>query len=243
MSRLHWQSGLLGRQGELRHAFSSASGARGATAAGRLGNPELFAGLGLRGRPLLYLNQIHGREVIWIEEQHLGEMPPVGQGDGLLTTLRQPILAVKTADCLPILLYDRESGAIGAIHAGWAGTLKGVLAAALDQLAQRLHSSLRQLVVAFGPAIRACCYQVPAERLALFGESPLFSDCPELAAMLRRGRLDLAQLNRHLLRCRGIADAQLDDLSICTHCSSEDLASFRRDGPACGRQINLIGLG
>jgi len=159
-----------------------------------------------------------------------------GGADGLV--LRDPRLAasVTVADCLPIWLLDRGSGAFGILHSGWRGT--GILEAALRGMAERFGSRPSTIAVVLGPAIGPCCYSVSEERAlgfaAEFGEE----------SVSRRGGshfLDLRQANISMAERAGIGD--LLSVDACTSCDAR-LGSFRRQGAASfTRMLAVCGRG
>jgi len=150
-----------------------------------------------------------------------------GEGDALLT--REPGLAVsvRTADCLPILLADREHRAIAAVHAGWRGTAESIVRRALDTMGATFDTSPGEVVVAIGPGIGRCCYHVGEEVARRFG-----LDCA--------GRIDLAETNRAQLAAAGVPAGQVETLGLCTYCDPARFHSYRRDKEQAGRMVSYI---
>ncbi len=150
--------------------------------------------------------------------------PPLGVG-------------VLTADCVPILLVDPGARLAAAVHAGWRGTLKGVLAHAVRALVLG-GADVQRLLVAIGPCIRPCCYQVSEDLLSDFVRA--FGP-----GVQRSGsRLDLALANRGHITYLGIPEANVDDLGECTRCARRgDMYTYfshRRSGDAAGRQLSWV---
>ncbi len=90
------------------------------------------------------------------------------EGDGLMTDVPGVLLAVGTADCVPVLVVDMEKRVVGAFHAGWRGTVAGIVERGGDDGAQEYGSRAEDLVAAVGPSIGACCYSVGEEVRAEF---------------------------------------------------------------------------
>jgi len=171
--------------------------------------------------------QVHGTNVNLID----GNQQPGSYStpaDGQATSRGGVLCAVRTADCLPVLLGD--DNAIGALHAGWRGLVAGVLdsgVAALHQL------GADQLVAAIGPGARGCCYEVSGEMCETFAEYP--------AALANPGNLDLAAVARAQLEAAGVGT--IYDCGICTICSSpDDFFSYRRDRGDTGRMLGATWL-
>jgi len=171
------------------------------------------------------------------------EGPPAAKlsGDALVTSVPGLCLVIRTADCLPVLLADPERRLVAAVHCGWRGTRKRILAKAVDVMAG-LGSDPGRLLAAFGPSIGAACYEVGPEvreAFAVAGFSPaIFHDVPG-----RPGRafLDLRRANAGLLAERGVRAENTAPEGPCTHCEP-GLLSHRRDPAGKARMVNFIGL-
>jgi polyphenol oxidase len=188
---------------------------------------ELFLrSLGLEGCSCVGLHLAHSRNVIFPDRPEEAELlaAALGGADGIL--LRDPSLAasVTVADCMPIWLLDRDSGAFGVLHSGWRGT--GILGRAVSLLAERYGSRPSALSVILGPAIGSCCYAVPEERAEAFA-----AEFGPAAVARREGQvfLDLRSANLSLAERAGVGS--LLSIEACTSCDSR-LGSYRRQGPA-----------
>lgn len=158
--------------------------------------------------------------------------------DGLVTTFAPVALAVFTADCVPILLVEERRQIIGAVHAGWRGTL--------DQIAVEAISCIRscggipeQVHVWIGPAIGGCCYEVSEELARTFKEK--FRGMDKQNGRFLQGRhLDLVELNRQQLMAAGVPEEQISVAGICTKHSVDRYYSYRSEGTAAGRIVSII---
>jgi YfiH family protein len=198
----------------------------------RSGRSAVADALAPLGR-VLFLTQVHGVRVAaapW-------EATP--EADAAIACELGDIVAVETADCVPILLVDGEARLVAAVHAGWRGSAAGIVGQALGALAAR-GAEPAHITAAIGPCIGSCCYEVGDELRDRFG--------PEAASFLRVGRngrahLDLRGLNQHQLEVGGVPRARIDHVARCTACDPARLPSFRRDGPDCGRIVSYVGWG
>jgi hypothetical protein len=157
-----------------------------------------------------------------------------GGADGLILTDRGLAATVTVADCMPIWLLDRDSGAFGLLHSGWRGT--GILSSALSALVAR-GSKPASISVILGPAIGPCCYAVPEERALAFA-----AEFGEHAASRQGGswRLDLRAANLSQAEAAGVG--HLLSIEACTSCDRR-LGSYRRQGPAAfTRMLAVCGL-
>lgn len=161
--------------------------------------------------------------------------------DGLLTRRPGQAVAVKTADCVPLLLHDPLSGAAAAVHAGWRGAAADIATRAVRALAQATGSPATEFHALLGPAIGPCCFEVGPEVLAAFAAGG--RDPDEIRAPVSppaagpagdRARLDLRRDTRLRLRAAGLRDDRIRQTGHCTRCGP-DFHSYRREGRRAGR--------
>jgi polyphenol oxidase len=192
------------------------------------------AARGIPRERLYGLKQVHSRSVLVIEGQTPDQTATI-EADGLITMSADAVLSVTVADCLPIFLADRRTGAFGIVHSGWRGT--GIVREALALMASRFGSRPDGIAAVIGTGIGACCYAVPEERAALFASEY----GPHTIVRDQQGnpRLDLRAANIRLLEDAGVEEIRV--VTDCTSCS-EKLGSFRRQGPA-GYTLMLAWIG
>ncbi|HXV76438.1 MAG TPA: polyphenol oxidase family protein, partial [Candidatus Polarisedimenticolaceae bacterium] len=170
--------------------------------------------------------------------------PIVPLGDGaiaLRTDGSRRVAAVRTADCVPLLVAERSGHAVAAVHAGWRGTAAGIATRCVSRLS-RAGVRPRRLVAAIGPAVRACCYEVSADVVAVVSRASGV-DAARVSHDGIRGRpmLDLAGAVAAQLVSAGIAAEAVSVAPWCTACSEELFFSYRRDGATAGRMMAVIG--
>jgi len=183
---------------------------------------------GLRGASPAVLRQVHGTTLV---EDGRG-----GEADGGIAILAAGVRvapAVRSADCVTLLLADREAGAVAAVHAGWRGTEAGIARVAVETLAARGIPAAR-LIAALGPAVGPCCYEVGPEVLRLF---PGFTR----PAGGGRSTLDLHAANAAQLAAAGIPPRAIHRAPWCTRCRNDLFFSVRAEGAAAGRLMAVIG--
>ncbi|HTS01816.1 MAG TPA: polyphenol oxidase family protein [Thermoanaerobaculia bacterium] len=200
----------------------------------------LAEGLGAPDAEAVRLRQVHGARVLSFEApaRKRGNVL-LGEGDAAVTCQPNVLLAVASADCVPIVLADPVTGWMAAVHAGWRGTAARVLDAALDALEAR-GVSLQDLSAAFGPSISRDRYEVGSEVLAAlraaYGEFPEGAVSPGRDG---RGDVDVALFNEITLGRRGVAASRVNRPAVCTF-AADDLPSWRRDGPGAGRILTGV---
>jgi hypothetical protein len=182
--------------------------------------------------------QVHGRTVAVAGREARGAK--IGGADALVTADPGVTLAIHTADCVPLLLWDPRHAVVGAAHAGWRGTAAGVAAAVVETMQQHYGTRPADLRAALGPAIGVDHYEVDAP------VAEAFARWPWAAAVLRPGRpghwwLDLAAANRLTLIALGVPAVQIWTSGRCTSCEADEFYSYRRDGTT-GRMAAMIGL-
>lgn len=179
------------------------------------------------------VRQVHGDRVLVAR----APSPPVEEADAVLSTRPGLAAAVAVADCVPLLIGDPRSGAVAAVHAGWRGTLARVAARAVDALGREVGANPGDLLVAIGPAIGPCCYDVSPDLAQVFR-----SDLGARVAEPRAGasRVDLWLANELVLRQAGVGRERIEVLGRCTSCEPEAFFSHRRERGKTGRQVGFI---
>ena len=161
----------------------------------------------------------------------------LGDGDALITNHPGTTLSVRTADCLPILMADVRNRAVAAVHAGWRGTLLEIAPKTIQAMAKQFGTRPEDLVIAIGPGIAGCCFEVGPDVAIQF--SAIF---PERSDLSQRTKIDLVETNLRLLGRNDGTMRQIATSGLCT-CSGGDLFhSYRRDRDAAGRMVSAIRL-
>jgi YfiH family protein len=209
--------------------------------------------------PLVTLKQFHS-DVI-----HVFAHPPANpcRGDASTTNRSGLLLAIQTADCVPILLVDPKKHTIAAIHAGWRGTLARIAAKTIGKMQMHFGTKPADLLAAVGPAIGGCCYEVGTDVASQFLSQ--FADAPDYFDEFRTGDepnpiqwlnrmppghqpppkgalLDLRKANRSQLLAAGLRSQNIHVSDLCTACHPDLLFSYRKQGPTSGRLMSVIGI-
>jgi polyphenol oxidase len=171
------------------------------------------------------LQQIHSARCVPAE----GRTGVLGEGDALLENSPGSVVAVKTADCIPVLLVDERRRAVAAVHAGWRGTAARIVPHAVASMERYFGTQPGDLHAAIGPGIGPCCYEVGPDVAAQFGGQG-------------RAHIDLAAANRRQLEEVGVTPGRIYASNLCTMCRPEEFHSFRRDKEAAGRMHAFVGI-
>ncbi|MGA3176439.1 MAG: peptidoglycan editing factor PgeF [Candidatus Acidiferrum sp.] len=185
------------------------------------------------------------------------------KGDASATNHPGLLLAVQTADCVPILLVDPKKRAVAAIHAGWKGTLARIAEKAVGRLRLEFGCKPADLLAALGPAIGPRCYEVGADLVTKFTaqfadtsgyfDEPRTGDEPNPLQWLsmappghqpppRNVHLDLPKANRAQLLAAGLRPQNIFPCGLCTACRTDFFFSHRREGALSGRLMSVIGI-
>lgn len=197
---------------------------------------RLAAWCGVPTDRFMYASQVHGAGVLVAGRDEAG-----AEGDAVVTDDPAWCLAVSAADCLPVLLLDRRTGAVGAAHAGWRGAVAGVVAATLEALERAYGTRSGDVEAWLGPAIQGRCYQVGPEVIdavhASGGADHVAWRDPEATG---RWRLDLPALVRDQLLAAGLASDAVSVSATCTHCAADRCFSHRREAGRTGRHWAVL---
>ena len=185
--------------------------------------------------------QIHGSIVKIITEKLRGsgaleQQTAIEATDALVTNIPNICLIILVADCVPILFLDPKKNVIGAAHAGWRGTVKGVVQNTVKTFLERFGSSPKDIIVGIGPSIGPCCYEVGPEVITqvedTFSSKKGYIDnkTPD-----GKGYLNLWEANKTLLGEMGIPENNIESARTCTHCNHNSFFSHRYQKKGAGR--------
>jgi len=220
---------------------------------------RLQVAVGAQDFKLVSLLQFHSDAIMQFES---APTEPA-RADGSVTKSAGLLLAVQTADCVPILLVDPKNRAVAAVHAGWRGTLARIVEKAIGRMQMQFGSQAADLLAAIGPAIGGCCYEVGTEVAAAF--SAQFPNAAEFFDEMRTGDepnplqwlnmmppghqpppkkvlLDLPKANRLQLEAAGVPAGNIFVSDLCTGCRRDLLFSYRKEGAQSGRMMAVIGI-
>lgn len=178
----------------------------------------------LLGR-LATLQQVHSATCV----AAAGRTGVIGEGDALLENTPGSAVAVRTADCIPILLVDERNRAVAVVHAGWRGTVAEIAPKAIAAMHVRFGTQPADLHAAIGPGIGKCCYEVGPEVAVHFGEAG-------------RAYIDLTEANRAQMLGAGVTASRIYASNLCTQCGAREFHSYRRDREAAGRMYSFAGI-
>ncbi|MCL5123212.1 MAG: peptidoglycan editing factor PgeF [Deltaproteobacteria bacterium] len=200
--------------------------------------------LNISSSSIISCHQEHGDNILIFDH-----FPKVTmRGDAIIALEPGMYPSVKTADCLPILIIDPITKISAAIHAGWRGTVLRITRKVLITMTTKLGCKLENLLIALGPAVGVCCYEVDQTVI-----KPLLSSMPwaekfavqvktDSQKLLKKAKIDLASINRHELVESGILPENIYLLNMCTSCHEDKFFSYRRDGEFSGRSIAITGF-
>jgi polyphenol oxidase len=227
---------------------------------------KFFRAIGAGKMRVVALRQIHS-DISHSIDKSKARARRAPEGDAMFTREPGILLTVQTADCIPILLADTKRRAVAAVHSGWRGTLGRVALKTLGRMRMEFGTRPEDVIVALGPGIGRCCYEVgsdvvrefhaqfaragewfdgPFERLASGENDPhwlpwLTMRPPGHAPLSPRANLDLVASNRAILLEAGVPARQISTSGFCTACRGDIFFSYRREG-STGRMLSAIGL-
>lgn len=161
--------------------------------------------------------------------------------DAVVTHLKDFCLCVSTADCVPILIYDKTKQVIAAIHAGWRGTVGRIVEKTLEVMTLQYGTECQDIIACIGPSISLESFEVGDEVYDAFSEAGF--DMSRIARRYKKWHLDLWEANRMQLLAHGVLSENIEVASICTYQNHEDFFSARRLGIKSGRILSGIMMG
>lgn len=211
----------------------------GDTADSILHRKNFLQSIGINYEDLVCARQVHGKSVKYARQADKGKGAlsvdtAIAGTDAFITDKKNLPLAIFTADCLSIFIYDPFTPAIGLVHAGWRSTKEDILTKTVELMTKTFVSRPRNLCVGFGPSLRSCCYEVGDD----------FSDIFSFG-LIKRNRdycLDLTGINKAQALGAGIKDNNIFDSGICTSCRNQEFFSYRREADMAGRIMSVMML-
>jgi polyphenol oxidase len=212
--------------------------------------------------PLITTRQIHSDVIHVVRGAEPGQLI----GDGIITNLPGIAIAILAADCLPVLLVDRERRVVGAFHAGWRGTAKRIVEKGVGLMRHEFGSRPQDIHAAIGPGIQKCCYEVGEELKNEFDSQfayarDLFHEVRDsdpvrekYPLLFLNGRppghgdlcvklhLDLREANRRQLLAAGVPPKQIKAFTDCTACNTKMFFSHRAERGHTGRMMAVAGI-
>lgn len=205
---------------------------------------RFLSAIGRPGDRIVTVPQIHSSR--WISvDQDWPDRAFRPEADAVLTSKRGLLAAVKTADCVPVLVADSRSGAVAAVHAGWRGTLSRILIRSVRALAELHGARPRDMVAAIGPAACGRCYEVGDDVVSVFRD--LFADTEPFLTPTKGGKalFDGAEANRRQLLSAGLAPENIHVMGACTIHENDRFFSYRREADGgrrpVGRLLSVVG--
>lgn len=253
--RVYLKSDILDFDGKVSHAFTTKLGGashgniEGFNFGFRVNDDEasvrenyrlLASDLGLEMERIVLSKQTHTDNIRIVTEEDAGKgitkRSDIEDTDGLVTNVRGIAQVVFSADCVPILMYDRGAEVVAAVHAGWRGSVAGVAPKCVEIMKSRFGSIAEDIRVAIGPSIGKCCFEFGEEAVTYFGDK-YYAKEPN-----GKFKVDLWEYNRDLLLSVGIKSENIDISGICTMCESDKFYSYRAHREKTGRLAAVIML-
>jgi polyphenol oxidase len=221
---------------------------------------------GDRAMPMVSLRQFHSNLTVVACPADAERVLP-RRADGLMTAEPGLLLAIQTADCIPVLVADRRQRVVAAFHAGWRGTAKRIVELGIGRMRLEFGSDPKNLSAAIGPGINACCYAVGREVLESFESQfdyarELFHEVYDSDSVRRKYpmlfltqrapghseigpqlHVDLTEANRRQLLSAGLSEKNIRVVRGCTNCRPDLFFSHRGANGRTGRMMSLIGIG
>lgn len=179
-----------------------------------------------------FVNQIHSDIVHEFRNK-------ICDGDAILADKKNVAVGVLTADCVPVLIFDKAKGKIGAVHSGWKGTYSGIVSNAINMMIKKYGTEVKDLTIYIGPHIMDCCYEVGEDLLKKFNQLSIYRNIN-----ISNGRkMSLKNCIISQLLNLGIDKVQIHSIDLCTFCNKDfKLHSYRKDKEQSGRMFSFVFL-
>jgi hypothetical protein len=191
---------------------------------------------------VLSVKQVHGTDVLVVDRPVTVDDRFSAGWDALVTDQPGIMVAVRTADCVPVLMHDPQRNVVAAVHAGWRGAVAGIVEKTIATMGARFGTRPEHLRIGIGPSAGGCCYEVDSPVLEAVDHL-----CARVAQVVRdrrgsKGYLDLKRLIRQQALTVGVKSEAVFSVNLCTICHEALFFSYRREGRVVGTMVSAIGL-
>jgi YfiH family protein len=177
-----------------------------------------------------YLNQTHSDIVHIFDKENY-------DGDGICTDKKGVAIGVFTADCVPILIYDKGKRVISAVHSGWKGTYKYIVINAVVKMVEEYGTKIEDLSIYIGPHNMECCYEVGEDLIEEFKKQEIYRN----VAISNGKKISMKNCIISQLKSLGIYEEQITSVDVCTYCNENfDLHSYRKQKENSGRMFSFV---
>lgn len=171
---------------------------------------------------LIFMDQVHGEEVIVLRRGHGPGCAEALSGDALISDVPGLALMVKVADCQGVILFDPIKGVVSNVHCGWRGNTSNILGSVVKRMGLEFGSEARDLVAAIGPSLGPCCAEFVTHEQIFPWQFSRF--------MVRENYFDLWEISRWQLLEAGVRDEHIEVAGMCTSCRTDLFFSYRGEG-------------
>lgn len=195
----------------------------------------------------VFCHQVHSTNIQVVTEEHksigFARKNTLQEIDGLVTNVAGVQLVVFCADCTPILLLDPVKKAIGAVHAGWRGTVNSIAKKAIEKMTENYGTNPKDVIAGIGPSIGQCCFQVDDPVVKEFRQKLDFADDVIIDDTVpERYKIDLWETNKRIMMSCGVPEQNIELTKLCTMCHTDLFYSHRVMGNARGNMAGIITL-
>lgn len=186
----------------------------------------------LKSKNIYKARQVHGNNIETVKENNFF----YDNTDGLISTIKDSLLVLNFADCVPIILYSKEDNVGALVHAGWRGTASEIASKTVQKLKDELNINPRNIIALIGPSIGKCCFETDED---VFEQ--LIKDKQKKELYRQAGNkyfIDLKMINRNQLIENGIQNIDISD--YCTCCMSDIFFSYRKEKGITARHSAVL---
>ena len=194
---------------------------------------KLLLELKINPSKIIFGKQIHSNKILVVEDNTKG----IKKVDGFITNLKNILLCIFTADCVPVFIYEKVIGCIGIVHCGWRGIYKGIIKNAMRKLIKNYRVRPNNLRFILGPSIKKCCYEVSKDLIDRFKRRFKGIGIKERG---KRYYLSLDEIIKYEILKFKVPKKNIVECKLCTFCDKTKFFSYRRDGKGTGRMLSGI---
>ena len=206
---------------------------------------KLCKSIGIEYNNIVKTNQVHKDIIKSVNEKINKDIPDFHEQayedtDGLITNKKNLAICATNADCIVLMMYDKNKKVIANVHSGWRGTLQKVSSKTVDRMEEIYGCNPKDIICCISPSIRKCHFEVDEDVKSMFENQ--FGNITEFLNKGEKWHIDTVQINKEMLKEKGLREENIIDSKICTVCNSELIHSYRGSNHNNGLEMGIIEL-
>jgi len=206
---------------------------------------KICKSIGIEYNNIVKTNQVHKDIIKSVNEKINKDIPDFHEQayeetDGLITNKKNLAICATNADCIVLMMYDRNKKVIANVHSGWRGTVQKVGSKTVNRMEEVYGCNPKDIICCISPSIRKCHFEVDEDVKSMFENQ--FGNIEKFSSKYEKWHIDTVKINKEMLKEKGLRPENIIDSKICTVCNSDLIHSYRGSNHNNGLEMGIIEL-